>query len=296
MKKKLLFIGLAAAIILLGGLGCAVREEVTMPSFAPTPLPGVPEISYSKVTGSGFSDEEWAYDQQANDFNIGDRMIVRTGNISMVVEDIAGSLDTVDELATALNGYVVNSHRWGENENSRGTISIRVPADRYEEALDSLRALAIEVVSESTDSRDVTEEYTDLQSRLNNLEAAEEQYLLIMSKAEEVEDILQVQRELVNVREDIERIQGQMLYLERTSATSLIAVDLSVKKTPIETGWRANDTLDSAIRGVVRFGQILANIFIWLGIFCFVWIPPLVIWFRRRRKEQKENEQAESQN
>ena len=273
---------------------CLGGASPVAPSIYPTPVP----TSYPapRPGASGAFEESKSFDGEVsyendwliNDSSADNRMIVRTGDISMVVEDIAESIDVISEMAVTLDGYVVQSRRWGENEDSRGVISVRIPTDRYDEAIDKLRCIAIEVTSESTDSRDVTEEYTDLQSQLLNLEAAEEQYLTIMGKAEKVEDILQVQRELVNVRGQIERIQGQMLYLERTSSTSLIRVDLSVERTATVTGWRANDTLKSATRGVVRFGQFLADASIWLGIFCFVWIPPLVIWLRRRRRRKAE--------
>ena len=90
----------------------------------------------------------------------------------------------------------------------------------------ALRALAVDVTNEDTSSKDVTEEYVDLSAKLHNLEATEEQLLRLMEKAEKVEDILNVQRELSKIRGEIEQTKGRMQYLERTSATSLIEVHL----------------------------------------------------------------------
>ena len=284
-KNRLILIGVVLAVVLTGIVGCAEGEMSPPSRFpAPTPAPGAaPRVEFLQSDAQD-KDEGWP----AGDNGLSERMIVRTGTLSLVVEDITESLDALSEVAAALDGYVVSSQRWGKDEDSKGAISIRVPADRYDEALDLLRGLAMEVTSESTESRDVTEEYTDLQSQLDNLAAAEKQYLVIMEKAEEVEDILKVQGELTNVRGQIERIQGRMLYLERTSVTSLITVSLSVVKPATQTGWEANETLDAAIRGIVHFGQFLVDAIIWLGIFCFVWIPPLVIWLRRRRRRKNE--------
>jgi PKD repeat protein len=104
----------------------------------------------------------------------------------------------------------------------------------------ALRKLAVEVSSESTSSKDVTEEYVDLSTKLRNLEATEEQLLKIMEKAETVEDILNVQRELSKTRGEIEQTKGRMQYLERTSATSLIEVNL--EQSTLEAKFTADKT------------------------------------------------------
>ncbi len=155
-----------------------------------------------------------------------ERMIVRTGNMWLIVNDVPIALDQIAELSDSFEGYVVSSRRWKEGERLAGSIAIRVPAEYFDDVVRMLRELAVEVVSEDASSRDVTEEYVDLSAKLGNLEATEEQLLRLMEKAEKVEDILNVQRELSKVRGEIEQTKGRMQYLERTSATSLIEVHL----------------------------------------------------------------------
>jgi predicted RNase H-like nuclease (RuvC/YqgF family) len=204
------------------------------------------------------------------------------------VNDITESMAGVTSIATALGGYVVSSNESGDKDITYGRISIRVPADRFDEAFERLRKLAVKVTNKSTDSQDVTEEYSDLQAQLRNLEATEAQYLELLKKAETVEDILAVQRELSNVRRQIEQIKGRIQYLERTSDMALIEVNLQ-KTRPIDgTGWSALETLKSAIRGLTAFGKALANIVIWLAIFSPVWIIILVVvlYFTRWRKKK----------
>ena len=165
-------------------------------------------------------------------------MIVRTANIHLVVNDVPQTLDRIAGLAGNFEGYVVTSNRWKEGERLAGSITIRVIASRFDDTMRALRELATEVISESTSSRDVTEEYVDLSAKLKNLEATEEQLLRILEKAEKVEDILQVQRELSRVRGEIEQTQGRMQYLERTSETSLIEVWLEQAK--LDVNFTAN--------------------------------------------------------
>ena len=162
------------------------------------------------------------------------QMIVRTGSLNMVVDNIPTAMDKITRLAADLGGWVVSSNKYGTGKTVSGAISIRVPEPAFSGAMTSLRGMAVEVTSESITGQDVSEEYSDLSARLKNLEAAESQLVEIMKKAEKVEDVLAVQRELTNVRADIEVTKGRMQYLEQTSSTSLISVQLQESSLDIE--------------------------------------------------------------
>jgi hypothetical protein len=212
-----------------------------------------------------------------------DRKIVKEGSITLEVEDIAETMDKVTEMADELNGYVVSSYKYEYEQRVEGRIIIRVPFEKFEEAFARLRQLARDVPYETTTATDVTEEYVDLEAQLSNLIATEAQYLALMEKAETVEEMLKVQSELSKVRGQIEQIEGRMQYLEQTSETALIEVNLQKTKGLAEP-WSASAALQSAVRGLTTFGRGLATVLIWLGIFCWAWVPPLVIWLRRRRR------------
>jgi len=253
--------------------GCAAKEKPI-----PPPAPG----AFKEYTNVGESRAVPAESSQADI----DRKIVKTGYLTLEVNDITKAMSEVASVAKELDGYVVSSNKQGDKDITYGRISIRVPSERFDEAFDRLRKLAVKVPNESTESQDITEEYTDLQAQLRNLEATEAQYLELLKKAETVEDMLAVQRELSNVRGQIEQVKGRIQYLERTSDMALIEVNLQ-KTQPIDgTGWSALETLKSAVRGLINFGKVLAIVVIWLAIFSPVWIIILVLvfFFRRRRK------------
>jgi len=217
---------------------------------------------------------------------------VRNGNISLVVDDVADAQDEIEELAVELDGWVVSSNIYGEEEEKRGRISIRVPSDRFDQAMAELTDMAVRVTSESTSTQDITEEYVDLQSRLKNAQATEEQYLALLERAEEVEDILSVYEALSRIRSEIEQIKGRMQYLEQTSSTSMISVDLTpaVSLGPIVSpGWSASESLNNAIRGLTTFGQGLGTAFIWVGILSPIWgtVLGITYWRRRKKNQQK---------
>jgi PKD repeat protein len=374
MKK--LIIGLLAACIVLTAISCARApapepESSEPPSPTAPPAPVVvpsPEPRPTPTPTPAPTPAPPAEFEPYDESSAIDRMIVRTAQMAMVVDDVPATLEQITSLAEDAGGYVVSSQRWEEDEKRlAGTITIRVPAGDFGGIMTALRNLAIEVTHEETSSKDVTEEYVDLSAKLKNLEASEEQLIRLMEKAEKVEDILEIQRELSKTRGEIEQTKGRMQYLERTSATSLISVQLNeagldvsftaskrvVKegekirfesqvsggfppysyewdfgdgetstganpthayKAPgyyevslkvsddrgnpghrdreayinVLAGWSPGNVASSAWNGLVIFGQVLANILIWLGIFSPVWIIGGGIfywWWRRRRRK-----------
>ena len=250
------------------------------PSVAPSPPGdgGRDEEGLVPASSGGEDGESWIPSELTED-----RKIVKEGSITLEVEDIAETMDEVAEMADELNGYVVSSYKHEYERGISGHITIRVPVEEFEEAFVRLRQLAVAVPYETTTAEDVTEEYVDLEAQLSNLLATEAQYLALLEKAETVEDMLKVQKELSSVRGQIEQIEGRIKYLEQTSETSLIEVNLQETQGLAEP-WSASAALQSAVRGLTTFGRGLATVLIWLGIFCWAWVPPLVIWLRRRRR------------
>jgi hypothetical protein len=176
------------------------------------------------------------------------RIIVRTVQMTLTVADVSASVDGVAELAQEMDGWVVSSER---SEKQRGFISIRVPADRLDEAIQRLRNIAVEVESEVSSSEDVTDEYVDTQARLNNQKATEAALLKLLERAEKVEEALKVQQSLTQVQEQIERHEGRIKFLEQTSAFSLISVVLRLE--PAEMTVDAGADVTAGVGNPIRF-------------------------------------------
>ncbi len=281
---KRLIIALGLVVLLLVPVACAQAPSnneagIPAPTSPPTPMPTPapePQEYYKGDEGGALPSTQ-------------ERMIVRNGYIELVVADVLDARDDIARLATSYGGYVVASSIRGEEEDLRGNITIRVPDDMFEQALAELRGMAVRVTEESTSSYDVTEEYVDLQSRLKNAEATEQQYLNILEQATDVEDILRVYERLTYVRQEIEQIKGRMQYLERTSSMSLIEARLEPEtsaKPLARVGWNALEVFKSAIRGLSVAGQVIGTIAIWLLIFIPIWgtILGIIIWRLHRKK------------
>lgn len=132
------------------------------------------------------------------------RMVIRTGTIHIVVEDIHSSIKSIVQYAENKGGWVVGSTISGivteQEKTLSGSVVVRVPSKIFDEAMAYFKGLAEKVSYERTQGQDVTEEYTDIQSRLRNLEATETQLLKIMERAGTITEVLAVQRELTTVR------------------------------------------------------------------------------------------------
>jgi hypothetical protein len=205
-----------------------------------------------------------------------DRLVIKNANLSLVVKEPAAAVDSIGALAESLGGFVVGSNVYQTSTDAAGNrvmqarITIRVPADKLQTALSQIKGLAVTVNSENTSGEDVTAQYTDLESRLRNLEAAEAQLQKIMDGAIKTEDVLAVYHQLVYIREQIEQVKGQMKYYRESAAMSLISVDLipDVLSQPIRVGgWKAEGVAKEALEALVRAFQGIATALIWGAVY-----------------------------
>lgn len=156
-----------------------------------------------------------------------DRQIIRNGTLVLMVADLEDAIGSIRELVAGIPGaFFANSEIKPVRDRRPSIVTLRIPAAAFDEAVADLKALAVEVLEEQTRAEDVTEAYTDLNIRLRNLEAAEEQFRVLFERAERVQDILEIQDRLQRVRGEIERLRGQLNVLEDRVALATVRVQL----------------------------------------------------------------------
>jgi hypothetical protein len=211
-----------------------------------------------------------------------ERLVIQNADLAIVVADVDARMKAVEALAVKLGGYVVSTRKYQTYANNgaevpEAEVTIRVPAERLDEALDSIKTDVIEIQSESRTGQDVTAEYVDLQSRLKNLEATESQLVKIMEQATRAEDALNVFNQLTSIREQIELVKGQMKYYEESAALSAVSLRIIAEQTlqPIEiAGWKPSGVAREAIQDLVYFVQGFADFLIRLVLLV---LPALVL-------------------
>jgi hypothetical protein len=154
------------------------------------------------------------------------RKIIRNADLTLEAESPEGSLQKITAVAESKGGFVVESQETSSDvkttEHDIVTMTVRVPAERFNEALDEIRKSATRVIVENVKGEDVTEEFIDIEARLKAEKALEAQFIEIMKRANSVQDALDVQRQLADVRGEIEKIEGRKRFLENQSSLSTI--------------------------------------------------------------------------
>ncbi|MFN0070135.1 MAG: DUF4349 domain-containing protein [Chloroflexota bacterium] len=224
-----------------------------------------------------------------------DRMIIRTVTLTLAVEHVAQTYQQVEIIAESLGGSVTSSTVKEEGDRTSASVVLRVPSDQrtYISALDQLRKLAISIPDESLASQDVTEEFVDLESAMRALQATETRLLSLMERAQKVDEVIAVQRELTNVRGQIEKIEGRRRFLERRSEFTTINLtlrDVAAARQNQQREWSPRSTFEEALGALGRSLQGVARAGIWAAVWLPVYGIPLVGgWWslrqiRRRRQ------------
>ena len=219
-----------------------------------------------------------------------DRMIIRTATLQLTVKDVAASLDEVRALAGAHGGYITTSDSHQEGNYTVASLTLQVPVQEFDTVIPLLRRMSVKPVHETIGSSDVTEEYTDLQSQLRNLQATEAHMLALQQKAAQLSDVLALDRELRQVQGDIERTQGRINYLSKRSQMSTITVGFYPEAVAPDTqatwdpgaivtrAWNASLDLLAGAAGTV----LTVVVFLW-------WVVPVLalgLWLVRRPRRR----------
>jgi hypothetical protein len=204
-----------------------------------------------------------------------EQRIVKTGEITLEVDNVAEALGRVRSLVAELNGYVGGSQ--AGTLDDRATLTVRIPAPAFDTALARLHELDGRVIAEATREESVTTQVVDLQARIDNLRVSEASYRELVSRAEDIEDILAVQTRLDAVRGQIEQLRAQLDALEGQAALSTLTITLVPRPQPITEQaqtWDPGAQLDRALASLVGIGQGMIDGLIW---FVVVWLPILLV-------------------
>ncbi len=210
-----------------------------------------------------------------------ERRIIRTSSLEMVVQHPADVADKITALADGMGGYLVSSDGGGQNA-SAATLTIRVPAVRFEEARAAIRKMGLRVETEKIEAQDVTRQYVDQDASLRNLRAEESQYLAILKQATTVKDLLAVSEKLSEVRGQIERQQAEFSALSRQTETVAITIALRIEAEAQVFGlnWRPVFQLKLAVRdgleSLATYATAMTTILFYLPT-VLLWVGTIVM-------------------
>lgn len=244
-----------------------------------------------------------------------ERLVIQNADLSIVVIDPEAKMDEIGKMAERMGGFVVTKEVYQTYTSNNikvpeGNITVRVPSENLEQALEQIKADAVEVQNETRSGQDVTREYVDLKSRLKTHEEAANQLSKILEQKTESAEVIEVFNQLVYHREQIETLKGQINYYEEAAALSAVSVRITAEETlqPLEiAGWRPVGVARDALQALINFFEGFVNFLIWLiiliipagllllGLLWVVWRLFRFVWRKlfpsgvRKKKELEEN-------
>jgi len=218
-------------------------------------------------------------------------MIIRTGSAVIEVDSLEPAIAAVHRLATSLGGIVGNtSLNSGDYQVRSATIELRIPSARFNEALEGLQPLG-KVESVHSNAQDVSEEFVDVSARVANAKRLEERLIaLLANRTGKLEEVLAVERELARIREEIERYEGRIRFLQTRVATSTLTVTVHEAEPLVRSSPGRNVIAESFKQAWRNFVSFVAFFIASLGVLVPVAIiaTPLVLGVRYMRRRERE--------
>lgn len=217
--------------------------------------------------------------------------VQKSGTVTFLVEDIDKSIDSVKVVNTKYSAQVTNIYDYGRGNDRVVSITVKVPVTDFEKYYDEVREIEGEVTYANISTLDVTEEYIDITSRLKNLKSVEEQLVGILEKAENVTEILAVQRELNTVRGEIESYEQRKRYFDSQTDYSYITISFSIDKTGLNISdeeWKPFGEFKAALNALLSLLKGFVNATIWMLVFSpIILVPVGIVLYIVKRKNQK---------
>jgi len=286
IKNNKLICVLVVIIIYLLGKNSIFLPRTYLTSSSLSKMPS------ASLEGSNSLNDIMPLSESAPNANIKDRLVIKNSYLSLQVSKVSDVQKQVIGKAEELGGYMVNSSIDNPSDVASATVTVRIPSKQLDSALQYYRSLSIKVVSENLQGYDVTDQYTDFAAQLKIYEKTKVIFEQMLDKAINVQDILQIQREIINIQASIDSIKGQQDYLEKNSEMAKITLYLSTDElalpyAPTET-WRPKVIFKQAVRSLIGTLRSIGSLTIWIVVYSVILVPIFfIILFIRRRTQAK---------
>lgn len=267
--------GMAALIIVAMISPGLYRSRDNVSRMRESPAEPAPMVYEGKARGGAMA-ALLPKTERTSGYQETDRKMVRTSSVDLVVAKPADASEKIRGLAEGMGGFLVSSEVSGGDGAGVATVTIRVPAARFDEARAEIRGLGLRVKSEKVEAQDVTRQYVDQDAGLRNLRSEEAQYLSILKQARTVKDTLEVSEKLGEVRGQIDAEQAEFDALSKQIETVAITVSLRAESEAQVFGlrWRPLYQMKLALRdgleALAGYGAAMMAILFYL--------PAVVLW------------------
>lgn len=255
-------------------MSCSKNEEsYDYPDFSP-----ISEVAHAS---SPAAMSEGGVPMRKATLSIGesDARIQVSGNLSIEVPNISTAMREVQDLLDIYDAQITNSNS-SESHQPYSNLTIIIVKTSFDELVEKIKTkVASKVTHENIYSTDMTEEYVDIDARLNVMKSTENRFVELLAITANVEETIQVEKELMRIRGDIDSFQSRLNYLDKTTDNSILHLHVTEEASLIGENWSLSDSFSDSIKNLVSFFKSLADIFITLLIFSPVVIVGLAIFF-----------------
>lgn len=216
-----------------------------------------------------------------------EQKLIKTAHVSIEVEDYQETKPEIDQLVKESGGYISGENEQNQDWRIYNEITIRVPKENFDSLLDAIAALAKTVEQKNILLQDVTEEYVDIETRLENKRKVEERYREILKQAKTIQEILQVEEHLRQIREEIESKQGRKKFLDNRINLSTITLTVNQYEERVYRGFwgKVVDALEGGWKGILSF--LIGFLYLWPLWLLVVLVVYLIVRWRKKRRLKK---------
>ena len=225
-------------------------------------------------------------EQEANNLETAERKIIKLGGIRFQTADINKTKSLILQRVQELNGYISNDYEYDYADRLEHSLTIRVPADKFDLLLTKISESIDKLDSKNIDVLDVTEEYLDVEARIKTKKELQNRYMELLKRAAKVDEMLSIEKEIGNLQTEIESVEGRMKYLKDRIAFSTLTATYYQKST-------SKFGFASKFVNGIKSGW---SVFLWfivglshLWVFIFIAIATTYLIIRQQRKRKKKS-------
>ena len=222
-----------------------------------------------------------------NEAPVVERKLIKTGDVSFETSDLSATRNHIEQVLKKYNGYISTDNEYKSSQSITTSLTVRIPSKNFDAFLNEISSKVTRFDNKNISVNDVTEQFLDVEARLKVKKELEQRYSEILKKASSVKEIIEVERELNNVRLEIESMEGRLKYLQNQVSYSTLTIRFY--KTEISKAYSKNfgkriiEAFSSGIDNIKWFFIGLVNIWPFILL-----ITLLVIFIKKRIKRKKE--------
>jgi hypothetical protein len=291
--KRTVALLLACMLVLTLGCGCAPKQAARQRGPSSPPPGGeaaMAPASEADAVSGGAEEKQAAPAQPAS--AAANRKIITTGSMTIETRDLDQAVAELTRLVQQAGGFFANKAISAEESWRHAELTIRVPADNFARLHDGARALGT-VKRDEQQGEDVTKEWQDFEARIKIRQAEEQALLRLMEKQARLADLLEVEKRLWEVREQIEQAQGGLRVLRDQVTLATLTVTLN-EEVPAGVGtvgpWNLGYHVLNALKSLVSAVKVVIIVLIYAALpGAVVWVPLLLLirWLRRRARARR---------